>query len=315
MSSPHDLETTSDLLRLLGDPSRVRLLALLSREPLSVAELVRVTRLAQSRVSTHLARLREAGLVFDRPAGAATSYALDDARLPDPARRLWELVAKTTADPLLDEDAERLAGVLRRREGSWADAVAGRMERHYSPGRTWEAALRGLLGLCDFGSVIDIASGDGALAELVAPRARSVVCLDKSRRVVAAGSRRLAHLPGVRFQQGDMHDLPFRASSFDAALLMNSLSYSERPARAVAEAARVLRPDGRIAAVALRRHRQRAVARTFDHVQLGFEPEDLRALFESAGFDISRCEVTSREKRPPHFEVITLHGRRAGAAS
>jgi ArsR family transcriptional regulator len=315
MTEPNDLDTTADLLRLLGDPSRVRLLALLAREALSVAELVRVTRLAQSRVSTHLARLREAGLVHDRPAGGSTYYALDESRLPEAARRLWELVAKSTADPLLDEDAERLAGVLRRREGSWADAVAGRMERHYSPGRTWEAALRGLLGLCVLGDVIDIASGDGALAELVAPRARSVVCLDRSRRVVAAGSRRLAHLPGVRFQQGDMHDLPFRSASFDQALLVNSLSYAERPARALAEAARVLRPGGRVAAVALRRHRQRAVARAFDHLQLGFEPEDLRTSFEAAGFEVSLCAVTSRETRPPLFEVITVHARRAGAAS
>jgi ArsR family transcriptional regulator len=185
------------------------------------------------------------------------------------------------------------------------------MERHYSPGRTWEAALRGLLGLVSLGDVIDIASGDGALAELLAPRARSVVCLDRSRRVVAAGSQRLAHLPQVRFQQGDMHGLPFRAASFDAALLMNALSYSERPARAIAEAARVLRPGGRIAAVALRRHRQHAIAKSFDHVQPGFEPAELRRSFESEGFEVSLCEVTSREKRPPHFEVITLHGSRA----
>jgi ArsR family transcriptional regulator len=313
--SHQNLEAAADLLRLLGDPSRVRLLSLLSRGPLSVAELVLVTRLAQSRVSTHLARLREAGLIHDRPAGGSTYYAFDEERLPEGIRGLWELLAKSTSDPLLDEDAERLAGVLRRREGTWADAVAGRMERHYSPGRTWEAALRGLLGLCDFGCVIDIASGDGALAELVAPRASSVVCLDRSRRVVAAGSRRLAHLPRVRFQQGDMHDLPFRAASFDSALLMNSLSYSDRPERAVAEAARVLRPGGRVAAVALRRHRQRAVARAFDHVQLGFEPAALSELFESAGFEVSLCSVTSRERRPPHFEVITLHGRRKEVSS
>ncbi len=305
-----DVAQTARLLRLLGDESRVRLLALLAQEPLSVAELVRVTRLAQSRVSTHLGRLREAGLVRDRPAGASSVYELDDARLPEPARRLWETIAKSAADPLLDQDRERLREVLLGRGGGWADSVAGSMERHYSPGRTWEAALRGVLGLVELGDVLDVASGDGALAELLAPRARSVTCLDLSRKVVAAGARRLERLPNVRFQQGDMHALPFRSRSFDQLLLLNSLSYAREPELAVAEAARVLRPLGLATATTLLRHRHRAAARQYDHVQLGFEPAALAGLFESAGFEVTSCQPTSREKRPPHFEVVTVHARR-----
>jgi ArsR family transcriptional regulator len=314
MQSAMDVAETAKLLRLLGDESRVRLLALLAQEPLTVAELVRVTRLAQSRVSTHLGRLREAGLVRDRPAGASTVYAFDDAHLPESARRLWEAIAKSAADPLLDQDRERLREALLRRAGGWADAVAGSMERHYSPGRTWEAALRGLLGLVELGDVLDVASGDGALAELCAPRARSVTCLDLSRRVVAAGARRLQHLGNVRFQLGDMHALPFRARSFDQLLLLNSLSYARQPEVAVAEAARVLRPGGLATATTLRRHRHRAAARQYDHVQLGFEPDKLRELFESSGFEVTSCALTSREKRAPHFEVITLHARRRESA-
>src|SRR5262245_35801610 len=142
-----DLRSTAELGRLLGDPSRLRLLALLRREELTVAELTAATRLSQSRVSTHLARLREAGLLRLRRAGTSTFYACDDDGMPPAARRLVDLLAETTADALLEEDARRLAAALAARGGTWADGVAGQMERHYSPGRTWEAAARGLIGL------------------------------------------------------------------------------------------------------------------------------------------------------------------------
>lgn len=308
-----DLGATAELLRLLADPTRVRLLSLLDRDELTVAELVRITQLGQSRISSHLARLKEAGLVRDRPAGASCFYALDAAGVRGEAGRMWDWVRQRTDDPLLEQDRERARSVLRARGTSWADSVAGQMERHYSPGRTWEASLRGLLGLVRLGRVLDVASGDGALAELVAPRARSVHCLDLSPRVVRAGRRRLAHLRRVHFHRGDMHALPFPPASFDQVLLMNALSYAERPDVALAEAARVLRPGGALAAVALKRHRHQAVAESYGHVQPGFEPDRLRAQLEALGFQVALAGATSRERRPPHFEVITVHAEKARA--
>ena len=305
-----DLASTSDLLKLFGDPTRLRLLTLVAREELTVAELVNVTRLPQSRVSTHLGRLKEAGLVRDRRAGASCFYSLNGGSMPAAAQRVWSLLQETARDPLLEEDRKRLRQTARARAASWADSVAGQMERHYSPGHTWEAATRGLLGLARLGDVLDIASGDGALAELVVQRARSITCLDYSRRVIAAAQRRLAHVPGVHFRLGDMHALPFRDRSFDQVFFANALSYAQEPERAVSEAARVLRPGGSLAAIALKAHRHVAVAEAYNHVQLGFEPSALRELFEGAGFEVSFCEVTSREKRPPHFEVVTLYAER-----
>jgi ArsR family transcriptional regulator len=305
-----DLEATSELLKLFSDPTRVRLLALVAHEELSVAELTGVTRLSQSRVSTHLGRLKEAGLVRDRRAGASCFYTLNDSAMPEDTRRVWSVLCETAKDPLLEEDRERLREVIRARGGTWADSVAGQMDRHYSPGRTWEAAARGLLGLARLGDVLDVASGDGALAELVVRRARSVTCLDSSRRVIAAARRRLSHLQSVHFRVGDMHALPFRDRAFDQVLFANALSYAEHPERAVREAARVLRPGGSLAAVTLKTHRHGAVARAYNHVQPGFQPRALRALFERAGFEIRFCEVTSREKRPPHFEILTPYAER-----
>jgi len=306
------LQTTTELLRLLSEPTRVRLLALLGREELTVAELTGVTQLSQSRVSTHLGKLREAGFVRDRRVGSSSFYSLNRAGMADEARQLWELMLQTTQDAVLEQDGARAAEIVeaRKRGVSWADTVAGQMERHYSPGRTWEATARGLLGLCDLGDVLDIASGDGALAELVAPRARTVTCLDSSAKVIAAAKRRLGKLKRMRFVEGDMHDLPFEDACFDAVLLMNGLPYASDPPRALQEAARVLRSAGVLTGVTLEQHEHERVTRAYGHVNTGTSPEALRRSLGEAGLKVDRCEITSREARPPHFRVITFHARK-----
>ena len=303
------LQHTSETMRLLGDPTRIRLLALLAEEELTVAELTQVTQLSQSRVSTHLGKLREAALVRDRRAGSSAFYALNQGGMPAEAEQLWAVIRRHAQDDVLEQDLRRARELVRARtrELSWADTVAGQMERHYSPGRTWEASARGLLGLCQLGDVLDVASGDGALAELLAPRARSITCLDTSERVIAAAEKRLRHLGHVRFEHGDMHQLPFAADSFDAVLLMNCLTYAERPQQVIAETVRVLRPGGLVTGVTLKRHKHERHVASYNHVNCGFTARKLRSLLSSAGLTVTSCEVTSREKRPPHFEVMTFH--------
>ncbi len=303
------LQATSELLRLLSEPTRIRLLAVLAEHELTVAELTGVTQLVQSRVSTHLGKLKEAGLVRDRKVGAAAFYALNHAAMPPGAERLWQVMQDTTEDAVLVQDRARAREVVaaRQRGLSWADAVAGRMERHYSPGRTWEATARGLLGLCRLGDVLDVASGDGALAELVAPRARSVTCLDASERVIRAAEKRLGSLAHLRFALGDMHALPFDDHAFDVVMLMNCLTYASAPERAVAEAARVLRPGGMLTGVTLHRHAHERVVSAYGHQNQGFRPRRLARMLEDATLVVERCEVTSREANAPHFEVITFH--------
>ena len=306
------LQTTTELMRLLSEPTRVRLLALLGHEELTVAELTGVTQVGQSRVSTHLGKLRDAGLVRDRRVGSSSYYSLNEGGMPNEAQRIWRVMVETTRDDVLERDRARAREVVeaRRRGLSWADAVAGQMERHYSPGRTWEATARGLLGLCRLGDVLDVASGDGALAELVAPLATSVTCLDRSPRVMAAARKRLERLGQVRFVEGEMHALPFEAARFDAVLMMNNLTYAERPAVALAEAARVLRPGGRLTGVTLRKHEYERAVAAYGHVNLGFTPELLTSLLVDAGLAVDGCAVSSRETNPPHFEVITFHARK-----
>ena len=304
-----DLDSTNELCRVLSDGTRVRLLALLGEEELSVAELTRITGLAQSRVSTHLGRLKEAGLVQLRKNGTTSYYAAKEGHMPSRSRAFWRLIREALDDPRLDADLERATEVIRARHAgrTWADTVAGQMERYYSPGRTWESMARGLLGFLDLGDVLDVASGDGALAELLAPRVKSMTCVDVSSQVVRAGERRLGHLAAVRFVQGDMHELPFRDHAFDDALLMNALPYAHDVTRVLREVARVLRPGGRLVGATLATHDHQDLVAAFDHVGLGFDPDELTRLLTQAGFHVHTCETTHRERRTPHFEVITLH--------
>ena len=302
-----DLAATSALLRLLSDPTRVRLLALLEREELTVAELSAVLRLAQPRVSTHLAKLKEADLVRDRRAGVSAYYRLN-AELPPREEALLRALEASVDDAILREDDERLPAVLaqRARAEGWADSVAGDMERHYSPGRTWEAMARAMVQLVEVGDVLDIASGDGVLAELLAPRAHAIVCVDASERVVLAARTRLAGYANVDVVAGDMHALDLGERRFDLVLMMHALTYTDRPAAAVAEAARLLKPGGRLLAATLGRHAHRTAVEPFDHRNLGFRIDELRDFARKAGLDVLACERATKERRPPHFEVLTL---------
>jgi len=305
------LLTASDLLKTLGDPTRVRLLALLDRDELTVAELTRITRLSQSRVSSHLARLKKHALLLDRPDGTSTYYRSAGSRMPDAARALWEPLRAAADDPLLDEDRRRLDALLRGRASSrsWADSVAGQMERHYSPGRTWQATLRGLLGLVQLGEVLDIASGDCAIAELLAPRAERILCVDRSARVLLAGRERI-HAGGHRnvgFERADMHDLPLRDDSFDQVLMLACLCYARDPERAIAEAARVLKPGGALVGVALSEHPHHDLVAGYDHVHPGLSAPRIEAACRRAGLDVVTCRVSARERRAPQFETITFH--------
>lgn len=306
-----DLAATSALLRLLSDPTRVRLLALLEREELTVAELSAILRLAQPRVSTHLAKLKEADLVRDRRAGVSSYYRYNG-ELDAKETALLRALRENVDDAILRDDERRLPALLakRARAEGWADTVAGDMERHYSPGRTWETLARGMTQLVETGDVLDIASGDGVLAELLAPRARSIVCVDASERVVAAARQRLQAFANVEVRVGDMHALDLPDTRFDLVLLMHALTYSERPAAAVAEAARVLRSGGRLLAATLGKHAHRTVVEPFEHRNLGFTTDDLRGFARKAGLDVLVCERLTRERRAPHFEVLSLLARK-----
>jgi ArsR family transcriptional regulator len=305
---PELVETTT-LFQLFGEPTRVRLLSLLAREELSVADLVTVTDLPQSRVSQHLGKLREAGVLRDRKNGTSTYYALS-ASMPDEARKIWSLLDGTVDDGVLASDRARMEKHLASKSTSArTDALAGQMERHYSPGRTWESLVHALVPLVSLGDVLDAGSGDGTIAELLAGRARSVTCLDRSETMIAAAKRRLSKSDRVELVVGDVEAMPFEGARFDRVFLFNVLVFVSDPGKAIAEAARVLRPGGEIVIVTLDAHEHAGVAESWGHAHCGIAASKLRAHMKRAGLAIESCEVTSRERRAPNLSVITAHGR------
>lgn len=290
-------------LNLLGDESRIRLCALLRERELSVTDLVRVTGISQSRVSTHLARLREGGFVRDRREGQHTFYALSLDTLPRTAKAVLD-DAMSGADPTLAGDLRRLSELDAEHRGRLPDSFAGKMDLHYSPGRTWQSLTVGIAALLRLGDVLDVGSGDGAAASFIAPYCRSLTCVDTSPRMIEAARERFAKQRHVEVELADVHELPYRAGSFDAVLAFHTLAYAEAPQRAAAECARVLRPGGRMVALSLDQHGQRELTAPYGERHHGFSPRALRSLLSRAGLDVTFCDVACREAKKPHFQVV-----------
>jgi SAM-dependent methyltransferase len=311
-----DLAATSALLALFADPTRMRLLSLLERNELSVAELTRITAVPQPRVSTHLGKLKDAGLIRDRRVGTSTFYRMDIARLLPAVQSAWRAIAMGLDDATISDDVVRCDEVIAARTDSphWADAVAGQMEHHYSPGRTWEATARAFVGLVHLGDVLDVGSGDGVIAQLLAPRARRYVCLDRSPKVIDAAQARLGRLTNVELVCGDMHAIEVPDCTFDHVLSFSVLTYAEDPERCIAEWFRVLRPGGSLVLVTLDEHRHGELAEAYEHIHHGFAPGRLAELLSSTGFVVDRCDVAARERRKPYFDVVCAFARRPDAA-
>jgi ArsR family transcriptional regulator len=293
----------TDALALLADENRIRLCALLREQELCVTDLVRVTGMAQSRVSTHLGRLREAGFVRDRRHGPQSFYALEAASLP-PAVRACLDEAAGSGDPTLEGDKKRLKDLEADRRGSAVEALADDLGRDYSPGRTWQSLVAGTAALLRLGDVLDVGSGDGAAAATIAPYCRSLTCVDTNARLIDAARERLARQDHVRVQVADGHDLPFPDASFDDVLIFHTLTYAERPARVLAECARVLRPAGRLVVLCLDEHQQSEVTERYGERHPGFSPRALRGMLSRAGLTVVSTKVASRESKKPHLQVV-----------
>lgn len=309
------LSQTIDILRLLADPTRVRLLGLLADGELSVVEITQITQLPQSRVSTHLGKLREAGLFRVRHQGSSTFYSQERQNLPNATRKILDVLMENRSDPILASDQSRKEMVLHARETgtTWPESVAGQMDRHYSPGRTWEATALGLLKLLRLGEVLDAGSGDGSVASLLAPRCRSITCLDCSTKLLQAARKRIGANQRVSYALGDFHALPFTDASFDQVLLLHVLTYSQNPGQVIREAARVLRPGGDLLLLTLEQHHHDPITTAYGHVNRGFDAQSLRTLLRSAHLSIEHCEADQREKRPPHFAVLTALAHKPSA--
>lgn len=293
----------TDALALLADENRMRLCALLRDKELCVTDLVKVTGIAQSRVSTHLGRLRDAGFVRDRRHGPQSFYALETQSLPVAVRACLDEAA-SSGDPTLEGDKQRLRKLENERRDPETETLGGDLEREYSPGRTWQSLVAGTAALLRLGDVLDVGSGDGAAAAAIAPYCQSLTCIDTNQRLIGAAQVRLARHRNVRAQVADAHELPFAAGSFDAVLVFHTLTYAERPARVIAECARVLRPGGRLVVLCLDEHRQSEVTARYGERHAGFSPRAVKAMLSRAGLSVTSAHVASREIKKPHLQVV-----------
>jgi ArsR family transcriptional regulator len=225
---------------------------------------------------------------------------------------VWELVRGEVRDAVLEADRSRGEKVVRARDraGAWPDVAAGEMDRHWSPGRTWESLARALTGLVRLGDVVDVGAGDGSVAQLLAGGARTYTCVDKSERMMSAARERVGSAKHVRFVVADAERLPLPEAAFDHALMLHVLTQVAQPAQVLSEVARVLRPGASLAIVTLDAHQYAETTSAYGDVHAGFAPGALRRILSRAGFRVEKCEVSCLDKRPPHFAVVTAFATR-----
>lgn len=299
-------------LRLLGDPARVRLLLLLEKEELSVAELQDILSKGQSQISTHLAQLKQAGLVEDRRTGKNIFYRLRTAHGAEgkSVSQLMALLHQAAEEvPEAEQDRNSLQLVMTKRRDrmrSYFDALAGRFGREYLPGRSWQGLAEVLLRLMPEMVVADLGAGEGTFSQLLALRAKEVIAVDNSEKMVEFGSQlaRKHKLKNLKFRMGDLEGLPIADAEVDLAFFSQSLHHAQHPEKAVAEAARILKPGGRIAILDLLRHQFEQAREMYADVWLGFTEVELRSFLKKAGFREIYSAVVHREPEPPHFETL-----------
>src|ERR1035437_3561004 len=284
-------------LRLAADPNRLRLLLLLEQEELSVAELQEILTQGQSRISTHLAQLKQAGLVDDRRAGKNAFC-----RLKAPAE-LMSLLRKAAREiPEADEDRQALRLAMRQRQDKmrrYFDELAGEFGRQYVPGRSWKGIAEALLKLIPPMVIADLGAGEGTLSQLMAQRARKVIAIDNSEKMVEFGAE-LARKHGL----GNLEDVPIRTRTVDLAFLSQALHHAAHPERAVAEAWRILKPGGRIAILDLGRHHFEKAREMYADLWLGFTEMEIERYLKAARFKNVETAAVFREQAGPHFETV-----------
>src|SRR5580700_10720668 len=271
-------------LRLAADPNRLRLLLLLEQEELSVAEIQEILGKGQSQISTHLAQLKQA--------------------------ELMELLRQAEREiPETKEDRAALRLTVRKRQDKmrrYFDELAGKFGRQYVPGRSWKGIAEALIRLMPPMIIADLGAGDGTISQLMAERAKRVIAIDNSEKMVEFGGE-LAKKHGIsnlEYRLGDLEDVPIRAGTVDLAFLSQALHHARHPERALGEAWRILKPGGRIAILDLNRHNFEEAREMYADLWLGFTELEMERMIKGAGFRNAETAVVYRETEAPYFETV-----------
>jgi ArsR family transcriptional regulator len=294
------MDVLSQSFRVLGDATRLRILRLVTQAPLNVTELVSLVGVAQSSVSHHLGKLKGLGLIREERQAGYSYYSL--ALEPQDSR--WPLIRLAQAAEDDSGDSARLKDLLRAREDRQA-----LNERLLEPGQSWflwAGALASLLPPLD---VADFGCGTGTLSVAIARWARRVWAIDQNADALEQAKERAGRegLTNVHFLLEDLHRLSLPAGERDLVVISQSLHHVESPAAVLAEAARLLKPGGRLVVLELMPHEERWVLERLGHKHLGFAPEFLEAALTEAGFQSITRETHARDRASP-FRVFLLTG-------
>ena len=302
------MSSTLKSLRALSDPTRLRIVALLEKDELSVNELQEITRMGQSRISTHLGLLSDSGLVQSRREGKRTFYKLNPGN--GGAGEFIQLAirgAKEVAEHGGDQiNLKRILNRRREQAQVYFNQVAGRFDRVYGPGRSWQAFGHLLLRVLPPLVVADLGSGEGLLSELLARRSRKVIAVDNSEKIVAfaAAKAKKNGLKNLEFRLGDLENPPIDPESVDLVILSQALHHAAEPNKAVAGAYKILKPGGQVMILDLLKHQFERAPELYGDRWLGFAESDLQQWLEQSGFKKIEISVVAREEQPPHFETL-----------
>jgi ArsR family transcriptional regulator len=309
------MTSTLKSLRALSDQTRLRIVALLEKEELSVNELQEVTRLGQSRISTHLGLLADCALVISRRDGKRTFYKLNPGA--DSVASEFIQLAIRGAKELGEHTGDQinLKRVLARRKEQaqvFFNQVAGRFDRVYGPGRSWQAFGHLLLRMLPAITVADLGAGEGLLSELLARRCKKVIAVDNSEKIVAFGAAKAKKngLKNLEFRLGDLQNPPIEANSVDLVILSQALHHAENPAAALVRGAKLLKPHGQILLLDLLKHNFDKAHELYGDRWLGFAESDLHRWLEAAGFKKVEISIVAAEEQPPHFQTILASGEK-----
>ena len=303
------MSSTLKTLRILSDPTRIRILHLLRAEELSVVELQDILGMGQSRISTHLSQLRQAGLVVDRRVGKNSIYAFDGEG-DDIDGTLLAILDKAAGEveEIADDRAAMELSLAKRRDKARAyfDALAGKFGKTYLPGRSWKALGESLLKLMPPMVIADLGAGEGTFSQLLAQRAELVIAVDNSEKMVEFGSN-VAKENGyenLEYRLGGIEEPPVEDESVDLAFFSQSLHHAERPEKAVAAAHRMLKPGGRIVILDLLKHQFEEARELYADQWLGFSELEISRFLNEQKFQDIDISVVDREADPPHFQTL-----------
>jgi ArsR family transcriptional regulator len=309
------MKAASGLMRLLGDEARLRLLRLLARESLNVTELTAVMGLAQSGVSRHLGLLKDARLVTEERTGNFTWYRLNPEVQTGAGAyaTVWPWLSATfeLATAATRADDARLEEVRRVRRENFDLHGASEEKSQLVPGRSWAAWSRALGLLLPAVDVADLGCGEGYLTIEAAYWARKVYAIDRSAEVLGRAKQmaQRRRIKNITWKRGELEKVPLPDQSVDVAIASQALHHAKDPAKALAEACRILKHGGRVVVLDLKQHDETWVQDTLGDEWLGFTPSQLEALLKGAGFDHITVRTGARKAGDP-FAVLIAAGTR-----